>query len=161
MSPLKWGYRGLLYSTKNKLYMEITTNNSEAFNLTDKMREVVLNCFTSDNNLENLDESQQMEIYTLFEKIKYKDIIDQSFWSLGGGLSHYYLSLNEIKLSLLEIMSTRSDDKERLILKEIFLFLNILDDRSFYQLIAIRQLLNCPNNIFHEKLEEVKLAYFE
>ncbi|GAA4140728.1 hypothetical protein GCM10022216_20040 [Sphingobacterium kyonggiense] len=161
MSPLKWGYRGLLYSTKNKLYMEITTNNSEAFNLTDKMREVVLNCFTSDNNLENLDESQQMEIYTLFEKIKYKDIIDQSFWSLGGGLSHYYLSLNEIKLSLLEIMSTRSDDKERLILKEIFLFLNILDDRSFYQLIAIRQLLNCPNNIFSEKLEEVKLAYFE
>ncbi|MGN5953688.1 hypothetical protein ACP6L2_03645 [Sphingobacterium lactis] len=141
--------------------MEITTNNLEAFNLTDKMREVVLNCFTSDNNLENLDESQQMEIYTLFEKIKYKDIIDQSFWSLGGGLSHYYLSLNEIKLSLLEIMSTRSDDKERLILKEIFLFLNILDDRSFYQLIAIRQLLNCPNNIFSEKLEEVKLAYFE
>lgn len=161
MSSLKWGQRGLLYSTKNKLYMEITTNNLEAFNLTDKMREVVLNCFTSDNNLENLDESQQMEIYTLFEKIKYKDIIDQSFWSLGGGLSHYYLSLNEIKLSLLEIMSTRSDDKERLILKEIFLFLNILDDRSFYQLIAIRQLLNCPNNIFPEKLEEVKLAYFE
>jgi len=79
---------------------------------------------------------------------------------LGGGLNHYKLSLNEIKLTVLEILSSRSDDKERLILKEIFLFLNILDEPSFYQLFALRQLLHCPEEIFNEKVKEVQGNYF-
>lgn len=140
--------------------MELTDNINEEQSLQEKMKHVVLNSFTSASNLEHLSENQQKEIYELYLKIKYKDIIDQGFWSLGGGLNHYYLSLNEIKLSLLEIMATRSDDKERLILKEIFLFLNILDDRSFYQLFAIRQLLNCPTEIFAEKLQKIKAEHF-
>jgi hypothetical protein len=68
--------------------------------------------------------------------------------------------LNEIKLTVLEILSSRSDDKERLILKEIFLFLNILDEPSFYQLFALRQLLHCPEEIFNEKVKEVQGNYF-
>jgi hypothetical protein len=121
---------------------------------------VATSCFTSTNNLENLSEEQQLQIINLFDRIKYKDIIDQGFWSLGGGLNHYKLSLNEIKLTVLEILSSRSDDKERLILKEIFLFLNILDEPSFYQLFALRQLLHCPEEIFNEKVKEVQGNYF-
>ncbi|MEI5984856.1 MULTISPECIES: hypothetical protein [Sphingobacterium] len=141
--------------------METPITNAPEKSLSEKMQELVINCFTSANNLENLDEEQQQSIYNLYAKIKYKDIIDQGFWSLGGGLTHYFLSLNEMKLSLLEIMSTRSDEKERLILKELFLFLNILDDRSFYQLFSIRQLLHCPTEIFPEKLEDISREYFD
>ncbi len=140
--------------------MEIPNNSLEGQTLDRKLQDVAANCFTTSNNLESLSLEQQMQIINLFDRIKYKDIIDQGFWSLGGGLNHYKLSLNEIKLNLLEILSSRSDEKERLILKEIFLFLNILDDPSFYQLFALRQLLNCPEEIFEEKIKEIQSSYF-
>ncbi|MCT1530886.1 MULTISPECIES: hypothetical protein [Sphingobacterium] len=140
--------------------MEIPNNTLEGQDLKNRLQEVATSCFTSTNNLENLSEEQQLQIINLFDRIKYKDIIDQGFWSLGGGLNHYKLSLNEIKLTVLEILSSRSDDKERLILKEIFLFLNILDEPSFYQLFALRQLLHCPEEIFNEKVKEVQGNYF-
>ncbi|MFD1166328.1 hypothetical protein ACFQ2C_11990 [Sphingobacterium daejeonense] len=140
--------------------MEIPNNTLEGQDLKNRLQEVATSCFTSTNNLENLSEEQQLQIINLFDRIKYKDIIDQGFWSLGGGLNHYKLCLNEIKLTVLEILSSRSDDKERLILKEIFLFLNILDKPSFYQLFALRQLLHCPEEIFNEKVKEVQGNYF-
>jgi len=140
--------------------MEIPNNTLEGQDLKNRLQEVATSCFTSTNNLENLSEEQQLQIINLFDRIKYKDIIDQGFWSLGGGLNHYKLSLNEIKLTVLEILSSRSDDKERLILKEIFLFLNILDEPSFYQLFALRQLPHCPEEIFNEKVKEVQGNYF-
>ena len=124
--------------------MEIPNNTLEGQDLERKLQDVAANCFTTTKNLENLSVEQQSLIVNLFDRIKYKDIIDQGFWSLGGGLTHYKLSLNEIKLTLLEVLSSRSDDKERLILKEMFLFLNILDEPSFYQLFALRQLIHCP-----------------
>jgi len=141
--------------------MEIPNNTLEGQDLERKLQEVTMGCFTTDNNLENLSEEQQLQIVKLYDRIKYKDIIDQGFWSLGGGLTHYKLSLNEIKLTVLEILSSRSDDKERLILKEIFLFLNILDEPSFYQISALRQLLHCPEDIFDQKVKEIRENYFE
>ncbi len=140
--------------------MEIPNNTLEGQDLERRLQEVTASCFTTSSNLENLTEEQQVQIVKLFDRIKYKDIIDQGFWSLGGGLNHYKLSLNEIKLTLLEILSSCSDEKERLILKEIFLFLNILDEPSFYQLFALRQLLHCPEEIFDDKVSEIKGNYF-
>ncbi|VTP93293.1 Uncharacterised protein [Sphingobacterium daejeonense] len=148
------------FNYHNSKNMEIPNNTLEGQDLKNRLQEVATSCFTSTNNLENLSEEQQLQIINLFDRIKYKDIIDQGFWSLGGGLNHYKLSLNEIKLTVLEILSSRSDDKERLILKEIFLFLNILDEPSFYQLFALRQLLHCPEEIFNEKVKEVQGNYF-
>ncbi|MFZ4263735.1 hypothetical protein ACFRAE_16980 [Sphingobacterium sp. HJSM2_6] len=142
-------------------YMELSNQLTDHLELDVKMKEVANNCFTSSTNLANLTILQQHEVYRLFEQIKFKDIIDQGFWSLGGGLNHYKLSLGEIKLSLLELLSNCSDERDRLILKEIFLFLNILDDRSFYQLIALRQLINCPSEIFDEKINRIKRDVFE
>ncbi len=141
--------------------MEIPNNTLEGQDLERKLQDVAANCFTTSKNLENLSVEQCSQIINLFERIKYKDIIDQGFWSLGGGLTHYKLSLNEIKLTLLEVLSSRSDDKERLILKEMFLFLNILDEPSFYQLFALRQLIHCPEEIFDEKVKEISGNYFE
>lgn len=141
--------------------MEIPNNTLEGQDLERKLQDVAANCFTTSKNLENLSVEQRSQIINLFERIKYKDIIDQGFWSLGGGLTHYKLSLNEIKLTLLEVLSSRSDDKERLIRKEMFLFLNILDEPSFYQLFALRQLIHCPEEIFDEKIKEISGNYFE
>ncbi|MBV2225553.1 MAG: hypothetical protein KUL85_01750 [Sphingobacterium mizutaii] len=141
--------------------MEIPNNTLEGQDLERKLQDVAANCFTTSKNLENLSVEQQSQIVDLFDRIKYKDIIDQGFWSLGGGLNHYKLSLNEIKLTLLEILSSCSDEKERLILKEMFLFLNILDEPSFYQLFALRQLIHCPEEIFDEKVKEISGNYFE
>ncbi|SEG60120.1 hypothetical protein SAMN05421877_110109 [Sphingobacterium lactis] len=140
--------------------MEITHNTLEGQGLDRKLQDMLTSCFTTSSNLSTLTLEQQTNLIQLFDQIKYKDIIDQGFWSLKGGLNHYHLSLNEIKMTLLEVMSSRSDEKERLILKEVFLFLNILDDPSFYQLFALRQLINCPEEIFDEKYENVKAEYF-
>ncbi len=141
--------------------MELSNQLTEHLELDVKMQEVASNCFTSSNNLSNLNASQQQEIYRLFDQIQFKDIIDQSFWSLAGGLNHYKLSLSEIKLTFIELLSNCSEERDRLILKEIFLFLNILDDRSFYQLIALRQLINCPSEIFEQKFEGIKGDIFK
>lgn len=144
----------------NYLNMEIPNNTLKTQDLEKRMQDIAANCFTTAKNLENLSSEQQQQLVDLFERIKYKDIIDQGFWSLGGGLTHYKLTLNEIKLTLLEVLSSRSDDNERLILKEIFLFLNILDEPSFYQLFALRQLIHCPEEIFDEKIKDVSANYF-
>ncbi len=126
-----------------------------------KVKALFSNCCSGHTNLEALSPKNQAYLVNLFEQIQYKDILDQALWSLGGGLSHYNLSLGEIKLSLLEILASRSDDRERLILKELFLFLNILDEKSFYQINAIRQLMNCPEEVFEQKVEEIESRYFE
>ncbi len=152
-------------STINKItnqteYME---NSNTAFleeDLNERVKALLSNCCSGYVNLESLCPERQTALVKLFDQIQYKDILDQAFWSIGGGLAHYNLSLNEIKLSLLEILSTRSDDKERLILKELFLFLNILDEKSFYQINGIRQLMNCPEDVFDSKIEEIKALYF-
>ncbi|MDM1048874.1 hypothetical protein [Sphingobacterium hotanense] len=138
-------------------------NSNTAFleeDLNDRVKALLSNCCSSYANLESLCPERQTALVKLFDQIQYKDILDQALWSIGGGLAHYNLSLNEIKLSLLEILSTRSDDKERLILKELFLFLNILDEKSFYQINGIRQLMNCPEEVFDFKIEEIKGLYF-
>ncbi|MBW5353130.1 hypothetical protein EST47_26880, partial [Escherichia coli] len=112
-------------------------NSNTAFleeDLNERVKALLSNCCSGYVNPESLCPERQTALVKLFDQIQYKDILDQAFWSIGGGLAHYNLSLNEIKLSLLEILSTRSDDKERLILKELFLFLNILDEKSFYQI---------------------------
>ncbi len=128
--------------------------------LNGKIDELLTHCCSGYFNIEQLSSDRQQALLALFDQIQYKDIIDQAFWSLGGGLNHYNLSLNEIELAVLEILSSRSDDRERLILKELFLFLNILDERSYYQINGIRQLVNCPEEVFDVKFKEVKETYF-
>jgi len=152
--------RLLIKKTNQTEYME---NSNTAFleeDLNDRVKALLSNCCSGYANLESLCPERQTALVKLFDQIQYKDILDQALWSIGGGLAHYNLSLNEIKLSLLEILSTRSDDKERLILKELFLFLNILDEKSFYQINGIRQLMNCPEEVFDFKIEEIKGLYF-
>jgi len=57
--------------------MEIPNNTLEGQDLKNRLQEVATSCFTSTNNLENLSEEQQLQIINLFDRIKYKDIIDQ------------------------------------------------------------------------------------
>lgn len=133
-------------------------NLPDSSELKGKIKEFAINACISGEQLDDLDINQLQQLVDMYDTVSCKDIIIQNLDSFFEGIKNHYVSTEDALYDIVEMICETTDQRQRLLLKEVYYLFKDLGTVSGNKMLALRDLVTYHR--FDEKIIGLQKGLF-